>query len=161
MMDGIFLLLGTNLGNRKQNLKKARILLKSNFIKIKSLSSLYESEPWGIAQQPPFYNQAIEIYTGLPPEELLIYLKNIEKHLGRVQIERWKERIIDIDILYYQSEIIDTPVLKIPHPEIQNRRFTLLPLNEIAPDFIHPILKKNQRELLELCQDTLQVNRLF
>ncbi|CAN5600237.1 2-amino-4-hydroxy-6-hydroxymethyldihydropteridinediphosphokinase [soil metagenome] len=160
MIDGVFLLLGTNLGDRKQNLETARLFLKSSFIKIKSLSSLYESEPWGIARQPAFYNQAIEILTQLSPEKLLIFLKNIEQDMGRVQNERWKERIIDIDILYYQDKINDDPFLKIPHPEIPNRKFTLMPLNEIAPDFIHPILKLNQRELLELCDDPLEVNKI-
>jgi 2-amino-4-hydroxy-6-hydroxymethyldihydropteridine diphosphokinase len=160
MIDGVFLLLGTNLGDREKNLEKARKFLKSSFIKIKNLSSLYESEPWGIAQQPSFYNQALEICTDFSPEELLIQLKTIEKNMGRVQIYKWKERIIDIDILYYQNKIIDAPQLNIPHPEIPHRKFTLMPLVEIAGEFIHPILHKSQMELLLICRDPLKVKKI-
>lgn len=161
MMDGIYLLLGTNLGNKLSHLMSAIRFLKENHIKIIKFSSIYETEAWGYQQQPSFYNQTVQVSTQLSPEELLVKIKEIEKKIGRTKNEKWKERIIDIDILYYDSEIIQTPDLQIPHPEIPNRKFTLLPISEIAPAFVHPISKKDQVQLLTECRDSLEVIKLI
>ncbi len=154
-----FLLLGTNLGDRALNLSlvKKNIMDKSigNII---NQSSVYETAAWGIKDQPSFYNQTIEINTDLDPLELLRACLSIENEIGRKRIQKWGPRLIDIDILYYGDLCMDTKELHIPHPEIQNRRFTLVPLAEVAPDFIHPKFKKSNMDLLLECKDNLQAN---
>ncbi len=160
-MKGIFLLLGSNLGNKKENLKKVLHELNKFGIEVIQCSSVYETEAWGKTDQPSFYNQVIEIKTVLQPETLLTTILEIERLLGRVRIEKWGERLIDIDILYYNDLIIDTSELQIPHKGIADRRFTLIPLTEIAEDFIHPLLHKNQNKLLAECNDTLSAKKLI
>ena len=159
-MKEVYLLLGSNEGNRLQNLETARKFVTDKCGTIAKYSSLYETAAWGLAEQQNFINQAIMIKTKIEPESLLITLKEIEKETGRVETIKWGPRIIDIDILFYSSEIIDTPFLKIPHPLLHERRFTLVPLNEITGSFIHPILKKSISQLLDECTDNLQVNKL-
>lgn len=156
----VFIALGTNLGDRTKNLKKAihEIELKVGVI-IKQ-SSVYETKPWGKTNQPDFYNQVILVHSNKTPEECLLTLSGIEKQMGRKRDEKWGARIIDLDLLYMNDSIIETDKLSLPHPGIAQRRFVLVPLVEIAPDFIHPLLQKNQRQLLNECPDLLEVKSL-
>lgn len=157
MTHKTYLLLGSNLGDRKLILKNAAVVISQKIGVIESYSSIYETLAWGIEDQPAFLNQVIKVETSLHPQKLLTTINGIEKELGRVRHQKWGERLIDIDILYYNEDIIETENLVIPHPEIINRRFTLIPLAEIAPNYIHPIIKKNQSALLEICPDKLEV----
>ena len=154
-MNGIYLLMGSNLGHRLDNLRTAAKLLSSSPIDIIEESSIYETEPWGPKNQGWFLNVLLEINTSKPPHKLLENLLNIENQLGRVRKEKWGERSIDIDILYYDAEIIETDHLTIPHPGIPERKFTLLPLVEVAPLEVHPTLNKNHVKLLAECSDPL------
>ncbi|NVK82834.1 MAG: 2-amino-4-hydroxy-6-hydroxymethyldihydropteridine diphosphokinase [Cytophagia bacterium] len=156
-MTGIYLLLGTNIGNRNKNLERAREMLVSNSITIRRESNIYETAAWGKEDQEPFLNQVIEVETGKSPQRMLFIANMIEKEMGRERFEKWGSRLIDIDILYFNDIVFQEESLKIPHPEIQNRRFTLTPMVEIAPDFIHPSLQKSQSQLLEDCADSLEV----
>jgi 2-amino-4-hydroxy-6-hydroxymethyldihydropteridine diphosphokinase len=159
-MTGIYLSLGTNLGDREQNLFRACELLTHKSIIIKKASSIYQTAAWGKTDQPDFYNQVIEVDTDLNPYFLLKKLNRIESEMGRVRIEKWGERLIDIDILYYNEEIISDKYLHIPHPEIQNRKFILEPLVEIASAAVHPVSSKSQSELYQLLDDNLSVIKL-
>lgn len=158
-MKGVFLILGSNLEDRFTPIQKAIHKLKSEAIKITKASSFYETEPWGFTMQPNFINQVIEIETNLTPNQLLELILRIEQEIGRKRQEKWQERLIDIDILYYNDLVLNTINLKLPHPQLQNRRFTLLPICEIAPYFIHPIFQKTQLELLNSTPDQLQVTK--
>ncbi len=141
--------IGSNLGNREGNCKKSlRLLEEDSRIKITKQSSMIETEPWGVKDQPKFINMAVEIVTGLEPEGLLSLLKNIGSKVGRTSGLRWGPRIIDLDILFYDDLVIKTPGLEIPHPEICSRDFVLKPLEEIAPDKEHPVVKKSISEIL-------------
>ncbi len=141
--------IGSNLGDRQDNCLKALEMLKSQGLIIKKISSFYETKPWGVKEQPIFINLAIEVETAFSPDELLCTLKNIENTMGRKQTIRWGPRVIDLDILFYGDEIIDTEELQIPHRHLHERDFVLIPLNEISPDKVHPILKKTVREIKE------------
>lgn len=141
--------IGSNLGERVANCLKAIDLLREKGLIIKKLSSFYETKPWGFAEQPYFINAAIEAETSLLPDELLAVLKNIEKGMGRIDNIQWGPRIIDLDILFYGDEVVETESLNIPHPLLQERAFVLIPLEEICPDKIHPIIKKTVRQLKE------------
>lgn len=152
-MKSVYLLLGSNENNRIANLQRARFMIGVEAGKICKVSALYETEAWGLKEQNAFLNQAIEIETLLTPVQLLGVLKSIEKKIGRVETIKWGPRIIDIDILFYGNGVIETEELKVPHPFLHERRFTLAPLNEIAPDFVHPILQKAIRLLLQECSD--------
>ena len=155
-----YLLTGGNLGNRKQNLDAARRAIGETCGEILSVSSLYETAAWGKKDQPPFLNQALKIRTALQPTELLYQILLIERQMGRQRKEKYGARIIDIDILFYNKVQIISAELRVPHPEIQNRRFALIPLKEIAPRLIHPIFKKTIGTLLKECKDPLEVRRL-
>jgi 2-amino-4-hydroxy-6-hydroxymethyldihydropteridine diphosphokinase len=159
MNYNIFLLLGTNLGDRSQNLKLAREKVGA-FGKIVKTSSIYTTEAWGKTDQPSFYNQVLQIESELNPQNLLASLLETEKEIGRVRLEKWGPRIIDIDLLFYGNHIISGDDLIVPHPGIPHRRFTLLPLYEIAPELMHPSLKKNISTLLNECTDTLPVEKI-
>jgi len=148
-MSIAYIAIGSNLNKREENCEKAIDLLTKNNIKVLKRSSMIETEPWGIKEQPKFINMAVEIETGKTPHELLTVLKNIEITLGRKKDIRWGPRVIDLDILLYNDLILKTPELEIPHPGIQERDFVLKPLSEIAPNKIHPVLKKSVKELLE------------
>ncbi|NWF52525.1 MAG: 2-amino-4-hydroxy-6-hydroxymethyldihydropteridine diphosphokinase [Nitrospirae bacterium] len=141
--------IGSNLGNRKNNCLRAIELIKKNGIIIRKLSSMYKTEPWGIKDQPYFLNMAIEIETELNPIELLKILKNIENKIGRKESFKWGPRIIDLDILLFNNLIFKEDSLEIPHPLMHKRNFVLLPLCEIAPDRIHPLLKKKISDLIK------------
>ncbi len=140
--------IGSNLGNREKNCDNAINAFVKKGIKIVKTSSCYETEPWEKKEQPKFINMAVEAETGLNPEELLKNLKEIEKELGRYKTERWGPRIIDLDILFYDDLVIKTAEFQIPHAGIEKREFVLEPLSEIAPDKLHPVLKKSIKQLL-------------
>lgn len=144
----IYLALGTNLGERQDNLKKALHLLTEK-INITATSRLYETAPAYVLDQPAFLNIAVEGYTDLSPDDLLICLKMLETRIGREKTIRYGPRQIDLDILFYDDRVVnDPPRLHIPHPRMAERSFVLHPLADIAPDFLHPVLKKTVRELL-------------
>lgn len=153
----IFLGLGSNLGNREENLSTAQKLIEEKVGKIRSKSSIYETAAWGITEQNAFLNQVIEVESHFSPSTVLHLVLKIEKDMGRIREIKWGERSIDIDILYYNNEIISTENLAVPHPFIQERKFVLVPLCEIAPAFIHPKLKQSNLELLEKCQDSGEI----
>lgn len=155
-----YLLTGGNRGNRKENLATAYTYIGQQCGNITNASSLYETAAWGKADQPSFLNQSLEIQTRLTSRQLLKKILNIEKQMGRVREEKYGPRLIDIDILLFNEEVHNQPRLKIPHPELQNRRFVLVPLAEIAPKIIHPVLKKTIIELLAVCPDILEVSRI-
>ena len=153
--------LGSNLGNREENLSNALNRIRKLAGNIATASSFYETEPWGFQTENKFLNMVVEIETSLDPVALLQTLLDIEKSMGRVRAnKKYSSRIIDIDILFYESLVFEDRNLKIPHPLIRERRFTLVPLAEIAPDFIHPVLKKSISSLLESCQDNSNVRKL-
>ncbi len=145
-MTIIYLSLGSNIGNRKRNLEKALIELHKKDIKKIKISSLYETEPVG-PKQRNFYNIAGKFKTSLQPQDLLKTVKQIEENLGRIKTYRWGPRVIDIDILFYGKQIIKSKNLIIPHKEIANRAFVLVPMNEIAPNFVYPIKRKTIKTL--------------
>jgi 2-amino-4-hydroxy-6-hydroxymethyldihydropteridine diphosphokinase len=124
-------------------------MLADNGIRVLRQSSLIETEPWGVIDQPRFINLAIEAETIFSPEQLLILLKGVEKDMGREGAVRWGPRVIDLDILFYDDLVIDRAELKIPHPHLHERMFVLKPLSEIAPDKVHPVIGKTVRELFE------------
>lgn len=159
-MKGIYLILGSNLGDKFLVIQKATNMIRKRLGEVEAESFIYETEPWGYSRQPKFLNKVVRVNTHFPPEELLKQLKSIETELGRVRKEKWKERLIDIDILYYGDKVVKTESLQIPHPEIANRRFVLVPMNEIAPEEKHPVIGKTQKELLEECKDPLLVEKL-
>ena len=159
-MNRAYLLLGSNLGDRKNNLSKARTLIASKIGSVKQQSSLYETAAWGITNQPSFFNQAMLIETALSPEVLLSELQIIEKRAGRIRFMKWGERIIDIDILFYNEEVVEKEGLTIPHPYLHLRKFTIVPLMEIAPDLRHPKLYLTLKEILTRCEDELDVERI-
>lgn len=155
----IYLLLGSNQGERLENIQEARRLINGRIGRMVRSSSVYLTAAWGEIDQPNFYNQVVQVDSELLPMELLKVINEIELLLGRLRAQKWGPRLIDIDILYYKDLKLETEVLTIPHPHIQNRRFALEPMAEIAPDFIHPILQQTQSELLRNCHDKLAVTR--
>jgi 2-amino-4-hydroxy-6-hydroxymethyldihydropteridine diphosphokinase len=157
-MKRVFLLLGSNIGNKQEVIITAIRQINSNAGKVVQTSSLYETAPWGIEEQDLFLNAVVEIETELPPGKLLSTLLDIEKQLGRTRlVPKNGPRIIDIDILLYADEIINADDLTIPHPAMSQRRFTLVPLAEIDAELVHPVLNKTITQLLEECPDELAV----
>lgn len=159
-MNKAYLLIGGNLGERQQNLRKARTLLGEKAGEIVQGSSLYETAAWGIREQASFLNQALLLHTELAPQDLLQVVLSIETLMGRVRQEKFGPRIIDIDILFYNHDVINEPGLMIPHPAMQERRFVLVPLDEIAADYLHPVLQLTVHQLLEQCTDPLEVEKI-
>ncbi len=147
-MSIVYISIGSNLNNREENCKRAIKLLIENGLKVTKVSSMIETDPWGEKKQPKFINMAVMIETGLKPDKLLSCLKKIEAEVGRIKDRRWGPRNIDLDILLYDNVVIKTPELEIPHPGICERDFVLKPLAEIAPNIIHPVLKKSIKTLL-------------
>lgn len=158
-MNSAYLLIGGNMGDRSENLDKTRALISATCGNISKTSAVYETSAWGKTDQPDFLNQALLVRTESNAEDLLKELLLIEQQMGRYRGEKYGPRIIDIDIIFFNSDIIELPDLKIPHPRMQNRRFVLTPLAEIEPDLIHPVLNKSLSQLLAECPDTLPVNK--
>jgi 2-amino-4-hydroxy-6-hydroxymethyldihydropteridine diphosphokinase len=157
-MSKVFLLIGGNLGEREANFTKARKLIAQYCGEITQSSSIYETAAWGKKDQPSFLNQALEIDTKLTAEQLMAQILELEKIMGRERKEKYGPRVIDIDILLFNNEIHNHTSLKIPHPEMQNRRFALIPLAEIAANIEHPVFKKSIAQLLEECTDQSSVS---
>ena len=145
------------MGNRQLHLHYSAVLLQQAGLTIVNQSKVYETAAWGKENQPAFYNQVLAVSTALNPVMLLTQLQKTEQQMGRKRIEKWGQRIIDIDILYYGQAQIELHNLQVPHPGIVTRRFTLVPLAEVAPNFVHPALQLNQRQLLAACTDPLTV----
>ncbi len=160
-MNVAYLLLGGNLGNRQLTLEQAILLISDRTGTVENLSAIYETAPWGVTEQPPFYNQVVTLHTHLSAIALLDELQRIELALGRTRHQKWHARTIDIDILYYNHEIIRHEHLSVPHPQLHNRKFTLVPLCEIAPTYQHPVMAKTSLQLLEECPDSLPVKKLI
>ena len=157
-MKRVYLGLGTNLGSREENLKHAIEKIEEYIGPVVKASSVYETEPWGFSSENQFLNMAVEIETSLKPSGLLGRLLMIESMLGRLREgKEYKSRIIDLDILLYDKQIITKGDLTIPHPRLHERKFVLVPLCEIAPDIIHPVLEKSISELLKECKDKSKV----
>ena len=158
MCPSVFIGLGSNQGEKIKTCEQAiEEILKLEGGVLLSRSSWYYSEPWGREDQDWFINGVIQIRTKLCPDELLIKCKEIEKRLGREDREKWGPRVIDIDILFYDDLSFKSPELEIPHPQILERNFVLIPLAEIAPQFVHPVLKKTIKKLLDTSADRKKV----
>ena len=153
-MNNVYLLIGGNMGERMANLAAARNRINIDCGRITASSSIYETEAWGYKEQPAFLNQALAIETSLEAEKLLEEILKIELALGRKREIPLGPRIIDIDIIYYNDEIINSSTLTIPHPSMAQRKFVLMPLTEIAPNYRHPILLKTNEVLLKECGDS-------
>jgi 2-amino-4-hydroxy-6-hydroxymethyldihydropteridine diphosphokinase len=158
-MNSTYLLLGSNMGNSTEQLSTAIKQIEKKIGTITVGSNLYATAAWGNTSQPDFLNQVIEIATHLDATETLKEILSIEKNMGRIRTVKNAPRIIDIDILFFNNEIINRSDLIVPHPEIPNRRFVLTPLNEIAPKMIHPLLNKTIEQLLLKCPDQLAVKK--
>ena len=160
-MNKLYILLGGNLGDKRTVFSEVQDKLNDRVGKITEQSSIYETEPWGFESSDIFWNQALEISTPLSPEEVLVQTQQIELELGRTgKTDQYDSRIIDIDILFYDDQIIHLENLIIPHPRLQERKFALVPLCEIAPELIHPVFQKSIRQLLDECQDTLWIEKV-
>lgn len=159
-MTTTYLLLGSNLGDRQMFLSEATKHIATGIGHIVQKSSIYETEAWGNTSTPEYLNQVLKVETLLQPLDLLTQVSEIEKKLGRKREEKWGARYIDIDILFYDEKVIDMADLKVPHPFLHERRFTLEPLSEINPDFIHPVLNQSISELKRKLADNLIVKKL-
>ena len=159
-MNTTYLLLGSNMGNSLQQLIKAKKDITQQIGKIIRQSGIYSTAAWGNTNQPDFLNQVIIAETTLTAEQTMQTILYIEKIMGRIRTKKNAPRIIDIDILFFNKEIIATKNLTVPHPQIQNRNFVLVPLNQLSPNFKHPVLNKTIHQLLRICPDQLTVNKI-
>ncbi len=159
-MKELILLLGGNLGDVELHFQKAIYSLNKALGEVEKKSSVYKTAAWGKTDQPDFLNQVVSFKTNVSAAKALAICLEVEDELGRIRYEKWGERTIDIDILFYENEIIDIKGLIIPHPRLHERLFTLKPLAEIHPKFIHPVFNKTIVQLLETSDDTLAVNKL-
>jgi len=158
-MNKVYILLGSNMGDSEIQLSKAIEHIKKQIGSVNRQSSLYSTAAWGNTKQPDFLNQVITIETNLSVQQTMQTILNIEKQMGRVRTIKNAPRIIDIDILFFNKEIIEEDQLSVPHPQIQNRRFVLVPLNELSPNLKHPVIKKSIHQILIHCTDTLNVKK--
>lgn len=160
-LSKVLLSVGTNLGNRERNILDAYALLKNTDIISQSIiSSIYETEPVGELDQPWFFNAVIFGETSFKPLELLNLLKSIEYFVGRQNRKRWRERELDLDIIFYEDIVCSSKYLELPHPRMHKRNFVLMPANEISPKLIHPIMNKSIRELLRYSEDKSKIKKL-
>ena len=158
-MNTVYLLLGSNIGNSKASLAKAITQIEKQIGSVTRQSGLYSTAAWGNTKQPDFLNQIIIVETKLSALQTMQTILNIEKKMGRIRTVKNAPRIIDIDILFFNKEIIELEQLSIPHPQIQNRRFVLVPLNQLSPNLMHPVLKSSVHQLLLYCPDRLNVKK--
>lgn len=150
MEDRVFIAIGSNLGDREENLKEAiRLAEAGGGLSVVRVSSFYESEPWGVTEQPRFVNAVFEARTSLSARGLLRYLKEIEKKMGRAPAEKWGPRLIDMDIIFYGNMVIKEDDFEVPHPRAHERSFVMIPLVEIAPDVAHPVLRRTASEIAD------------
>ena len=152
-MNKVFLQLGSNLGDRELLLKDAMLAIENRVGNIVDFSKVYESVPWRVEGQDNYLNQMLKVKTTLLADQVLSVVLDIEKQLGRIRLEKWGERLIDIDIIFYNDSIIETPDLCVPHKHLHERMFVLTPLHNIAPEMIHPKYNKTIEELLNICND--------
>lgn len=148
-MSTAYIALGSNLGDKEKNLRRALLLLTQQGVEVVKVSSFITTEPYGVTDQPQFLNAVCEVRTNLKPLALLDVLLATELAMGRVRLRHWGERNIDLDLLLYGDVVMNTKRLRLPHPDMQNRDFVLLPLAEIAPCVVHPVLEKTMAELKE------------
>ena len=158
-MNKTYLLLGSNMGNSQKQLDIAQQHIEKMIGPVTRSSSLYQTAAWGNTDQPDFLNQVIIAQTGLTAGATMEAILSIEKKMGRLRTEKNAPRIIDIDILFFNKAIIDQSHLQVPHPQLQNRRFVLIPLNELSANFIHPVYQKTIHQLLRVCPDKLAVKK--
>lgn len=159
-MHTVYLLLGANLGDRAAMLQRALEAIQVDLGPVLKQSALYETAAWGITDQPAFLNQVLKVLSVFPAEEILEKTQAIENRLGRVRREKWGSRVIDIDLLYVDDIMLNSETLTVPHPFLHERRFTLVPLAEIEPEFVHPVFHKTNRQLLAECADESDVKKL-
>ena len=159
-MNKAYLLMGGNIGDTLSSLQQSISILADTHGTILQQSRVYKTAPWGKTDQHEFLNQVVVLGTSLTANELLTGLLKIEEQMGRKRLEKYGPRVMDIDILLFNDLVIEQPGLTIPHPQLQYRRFALVPLSEIAPSIVHPVLNKTIRELLRDCQDQLEVSLL-
>lgn len=159
-METVFIALGSNIGDRMLNLETARNIIEAGIGKIICASEVYETEPWGHAEQPDFLNQVIKVKTPMAAGLVLDELLAVEERMGRIRTFKNAPRVIDLDILFYGTMIINEKDVTIPHPSIGDRKFVLAPLSEISPDFVHPVTKKTIGRMLSECRDPLRVHKL-
>lgn len=156
-MNNAYLLTGGNLGNRFLHLQTAKTQIEKHCGTVMAASSIYETAAWGNTEQPAYLNQVLMVRTSLDAGALLQNILSIEKEMGRVREVKYASRVIDIDILFFNREIIDQPGLQVPHPHIASRRFVLTPLCELVPKKMHPVLNQSMAKLLAACKDPLPV----
>ncbi|MFT3981390.1 MAG: 2-amino-4-hydroxy-6-hydroxymethyldihydropteridine diphosphokinase [Ferruginibacter sp.] len=159
-MNTIYLLLGSNMDQPGKQLQSAIQFIRQRIGRIRRQSSLYQTAAWGKTNQPDFLNQVIIVESNLDAVSSLQQILAIEQEMGRIRTEKNAPRIIDIDILFFNKDIIDLPELSVPHPAIAQRRFVLTPLNELSPNFIHPVLRQTNHQLLKICPDKLNVKKI-
>lgn len=159
-MNTLYLLLGSNQQQPQQQLKRAQKYIAKKIGPVKRSSSLYQTAAWGNTQQPDFINQVVIVTTKLTATETIQTILGIEKDMGRIRTKKNAPRIIDIDILFFNKEIIETGVLEVPHPRLQLRNFVLVPLNQLSPNLKHPVLHKTIHQLLRICPDRLTVHKI-
>ncbi|MCH7409198.1 2-amino-4-hydroxy-6-hydroxymethyldihydropteridine diphosphokinase [Belliella sp. DSM 111904] len=156
----VVLIIGGNLGDRFQLITDAKKKISMEIGEIQKQSVLYETAAWGERSTKDFINQALLINTTLSAQEVLYTALSIEKSLGRARVEKWGDRTMDIDIIFYDNSIIEEPELTIPHPFMKERKFVLVPIVEILPDWIHPVLKMSMKEMLSACEDQCEVRKI-
>lgn len=160
-MNAAFLCVGGNIGDRLANIQEAKRQLMGMGCDLETESAIYQTKAWGVAEAPDYYNQILKISTNLNAEALMMGLLEIEKKMGRIRGDnRNASRTMDMDILFFNQEVINSDLLEVPHPRLHLRNFVLAPLNEIASEFIHPVLNKTIRELLNECSDTSEVKKI-
>jgi 2-amino-4-hydroxy-6-hydroxymethyldihydropteridine diphosphokinase len=157
VINQVYLLLGSNLGDREKFLSGAIERMERALGKVMARSAVYTTKAWGKQDQNDFLNQAVCLQTPLPAETLMKEVLSIEKEMGRTREQKWDSRTIDIDILFFNAEVISTPNLTVPHPHLSERMFVLVPLNEIAGSYVHPVLRKSVKTMLQECGDKLEV----